>query len=165
MELHLSSHRGEARTPDWSVAAVSGFAAGALLMVLELLLSVATGSNPWFTSHRIAAIAMGPDLLRSADFSIGIVALALVTHYVLGIVFALILCSVIAPFHLDSSLGMALLAGAVFGLLLYLFNFYGMVRYFPWFAEMRGMATLAVHLIFGMSTAAMYWKWERQERH
>jgi hypothetical protein len=55
MELHMHSHRWEQRMPDWTVAAVSGFAAGAVLMVLELLWStIIQGTSPWVTSHMIA---------------------------------------------------------------------------------------------------------------
>jgi hypothetical protein len=162
MELHMHSHHMEHRLPDWPAAAVSGFAAGAVVMVLELLWSsIFTDTSPWATSHMIAAIVMGPDTLQSTTFSVGIVAVALATHYVLGIVLALILAAIIAPFHFDSSIGMVLLTGAVFGLVVYLFNFYGMVRFFSWFADMRGWATFAAHLVFGMSAAIIYWKLER----
>jgi hypothetical protein len=165
MELHLQTHRWEQRTPDWTVAAVSGFAAGAVLMVLELLWSsIVLGISPWQISHMIAALVMGPDALQSADFNLMIVATALVTHYVLGIAFALILSAIMVPFHFDSSLGLALLTGAVFGLAMYLFNFYGMARFFPWFMEMRGWSTLVAHAIFGMIVAAMYWKLEQVEK-
>jgi hypothetical protein len=58
---------------------------------------------------------------------------------------------------------MMLAAGAVFGLAIYLINFYGMVRMFPWFVDLRGWATLVAHLIFGMSTAAMYWQLQRSD--
>lgn len=167
MELHMHSHRWAQRMPDWPAAAVAGFAAGAILMVLELFWStLIADASPWVVSHKIAAIAMGPAALQSTDFSfsLGVVAAALVTHYVLGIVLGLVLAAVIAPFHLDSSLGMVLLTGAVFGLAIYLLNFYGMIRFFPWFADMRGWATLAAHLIFGMAAAAMYWNFERVDR-
>ncbi|MFC7299912.1 hypothetical protein [Herminiimonas aquatilis] len=165
MELHMHSHRWEQRSPDWTVAAVSGFAAGAVLMVLELLWStVIMGASPWETSHMVAAIVMGQDVLQSTDFNLTIVAVALITHYVLGVVFALILATVMASFHFDSSVGMALLVGAIFGLLIYLFNFYGMVRFFSWFSEMRSWATVVAHAIFGMVVAAMYWKLEQAEK-
>lgn len=165
MELHMHTHRWEQRNPDWTVAAVSGFAAGAVLMVLELLWStIIMGGNPWETSHMVAAIVMGQDALQSTNFNLMIVAVALITHYVLGIVFALILSAMIVSFRLDSSLGMVLLSGAVFGIVMYLFNFYGMVRFFSWFAEMRGWATVVTHVIFGMLVAAMYWKLEQVER-
>jgi hypothetical protein len=99
--------------------------------------------------------------MQSSTFSVGVVAVALATHYVLGIVLGLILAAIVAPFHFDSSIGMILLTGAVFGLAVYLFNFYGMARFFTWFNDMRGWATMVAHLIFGMSAAIIYWKLER----
>lgn len=165
MELHMHTHRWVQRSPDWRVAAVAGFAAGAVLMVLELLWStIIMGSSPWETSHMVAAIVMGQDALQSTDFNLMIVAVALITHYVLGIAFALILSAMLVSFRFDSSIGMVLLSGAVFGVVMYLFNFYGMVRFFSWFAEMRGWATVVAHVIFGMLVAAMYWKLEQVER-
>ncbi|MBF8178701.1 MAG: hypothetical protein K2Y13_12375 [Burkholderiaceae bacterium] len=165
MELHMHSHRWEQRMPDWTVAAVSGFAAGAVLMVLELLWStIIQGTSPWVTSHMIAAIVLGRDALQSTDFSLEVVSVALVTHYVLGIGLGLVLAAIIVPFRFDSSIGMVLLTGAVFGVLVYLFNFYGMVRFFSWFTEMRGWTTMLAHVIFGMVAAAMYWKLEQTER-
>ncbi|PUA18503.1 hypothetical protein [Glaciimonas sp. PCH181] len=163
MELHMHSHHLESRRPDWAAAAVSGFVGGAVLMVLELLWSsLIVGASPWAMSHMISAIVMGRDVLQSTDFSVGVVATALITHYVLGIIFGLILCAIIAPFHLDSSIGMILLTGMVFGVVLYVFNFYGMAKFFPWFAEMRGWSALLTHLIFGLVSAAMYWTLERR---
>lgn len=164
MELHMHSHRLEARVPDWPAAAVAGFVAGAVLMVLELLwASMMPGASPWITSHKIAAIVMGQDVLQTTGFSVGVVAVALATHYVLGILFGIVLAAIIAPFHFDSSSGMVLLVGAVFGVLIYLFDFYGMVRLFSWFADMRGWATFIAHLIFGMAAAIMYWQLERPQ--
>lgn len=165
MELHMHTHRWVQRSPDWTVAAVAGFSAGAVLMVLELLWStVIMGSSPWETSHMVAAIVMGQDALQSTDFNLMIVAVALITHYVLGIAFALILSAMLVSFRFDSSIGMVLLSGAVFGVVMYLFNFYGMVRFFSWFAEMRGWATVVAQVIFGMLVAAMYWKLEQVEK-
>jgi hypothetical protein len=162
MELHMQSHHLEARVPDWPAAAVAGFVAGAVLMVLELIWAILTpGASPWVTSHKIAAIVLGPGALQSSDFSIGVVALALATHYVLGIAFGIVLAAIIAPFHFDSSAGMLVLVGAVFGALIYLFDFYGMARVFPWFADMRNWETFVAHLVFGITAALMYWQLER----
>lgn len=164
MELQAHTHHWVRRTPDWRAAAVAGFAAGAILMVLELFWSVwGAGGSPWEIPHMIAAIVMGPEGLASPGFDLGVVALALVTHYVLGIVFGLALGAVMAPFRLDSSAGMALTIGGAFGLLLYLLNFFLLAVWFPWFAEIRGAATLIAHLIFGMSASFLYWKLERDD--
>lgn len=163
MEL-LHSHRWVRREPDWAAASVAGFLAGAVLMVLELIWSVAvSNTSPWATTHMIAALLMGPDVLHSAEFSVSVVAVALLTHYVLGVFFALILAIIIAPFHFDSSAGMVLAVGAVFGLVLYWFNFYGVARFFTWFEEMRGWTSVAAHLVFGMVAALAYWKLERPQ--
>lgn len=165
MELHMHSHRWEARTPDWTAAAVSGFVAGAMLMVLEFFWStMVLNVSPWAISHMVAAIVAGPQALQTADFSYFIVGIALVTHYALGVVFGMILAGIIAPFHFDSSTGMVLLVGAVFGLCLYLFNFYGMHRLFPWFGEIRGAATLLSQILFGMASALLYMKLERRDK-
>lgn len=165
MELHMHSHRWEQRMPNWTVAAVSGFAAGAVLMILELLWStVIMGASPWAISNMVAAIVLGPDTLQAtADFSLPIVATALVIHYVLGIALGLILAAILMPFHFDSSIGMATLTGAVFGIVVYIFNFYGMSHVFFWFAGMRGVAALLAHVIFGVTAAAMYWKFSQTE--
>lgn len=162
MELHMRSHHWEARQPDWPAAAVAGFIAGAFLMMLELLWLAAIDVSPWSITYKIAGIVMKGLPLDSMELNIIVVAVALATHYVLGIVFGMILAAIIAPFHFDSSIGMVLTVGAVFGLLLYAFNFYGMVYFFSWFAAMRDITTLVAHLIFGMAAAFSYWKLERR---
>jgi uncharacterized membrane protein len=164
MELHMQSHHYVRRQPDWTAAAVSGLAAGALLLVLELFWSsMVSGVNPWVATRMIAGILMGQDVLQSATFTVGTVAAALVIHFVLGALLGMILAAIIAPFTLDSSLGMAMLAGAVFGLVVYFFNFYVMTRAFHWFVEVRGWHTFIGHLIFGMAAAACYWKLESKD--
>jgi ribose/xylose/arabinose/galactoside ABC-type transport system permease subunit len=161
MALYMPSTRSR-RLPDWPAAAVAGLAAGAVLMVLELFWStLVSGDSPWLASHMIAAIVMGPDVLQTSHFSLYIVAVALAAHYVLGTLFGLLLAAIMVPLHLASHVATVALAGAVFGGALYLLNFYGMVQFFPWFASWRGAATLATHLLFGITAALLYWKLDR----
>lgn len=161
MELRMHTHRWEARLPDWAAATAAGFGAGGILMLLEIIMAAATGRDPWLMSHLIAAMALGWDALRTSGYSLGIVTWALVIHYVLGMAFGVMLAALIAPFHFDSSTGMVLLAGAVFGLLLYGLDFYGMSGAFTWFRELRGWSTAIAHVVFGMSAAFIYLKLER----
>ena len=94
MELQVNSHRWERRLPDWAAAAVAGFAAGAVVMVLELLWATfVLGTSPWAGSHRIAAIVTGQDTVNSTDFNVGVVATSLVIHYALGLVYGVILAA------------------------------------------------------------------------
>jgi hypothetical protein len=163
MEAHSHLIRWERRTPDWTVAAVSGFAAGAVLMVLDIIWSTFYAGGPWRTAHMIAPIFVGPEAWQTSDFgfSIAVVGVSLVAHYVLGIVFGLVLATIMASFHLDENAGLALVTGAVFGIVLYVINFYGMARMFPWLAEMRGWPHFSAHLVFGIVAALLYWKLER----
>jgi hypothetical protein len=163
MELPLGSLHWERRAPNWVVAAVSGFAAGAVLMVLDLAWSTITDTaGLWRTSHMIAPIFLGADAVRSTEFNFRpeVVTIALIVHYAVGIVFGLILAAVMAPLHLDATVRRAVVTGAVFGLILYVVNFFGMVRFFPWLVDLRGWATIAAHVVFGIVAALLYWKFE-----
>lgn len=158
MELGLHRSRGwTRRRPDWAAAVGAGVVGGAVLMVLDLLWSaLVTGDSPWRTSRLIAAIVMGPDTLQADDFAFGIVAVALVTHYVLGIVFALVLAWIVAALHWEASLGMQEVIGAVFGTVLYVVDFHVMTLVFPWLAELRGWPTYLAHLVFGVTLVVVY---------
>src|SRR5574341_1640876 len=164
MELRAHAHDWTRRMPDWMAAAIAGFAAGAVLMVLELLwVASSWGASPWQTTHMVAALVMGRGSLESTGFSLDTVLVALLTHYVLGIVFGLVLALLISSFRLDSSRGVVLTAGGVFGAVLYLFNFHAMSYAFGWITDLRGWATFIGHIVFGMTAAGLYWKFEREE--
>lgn len=62
---------------------------------------------------------------------------------VLGIVFALI------AGRLSMSNGALVAVGALFGLAVYLVNFYGFTAVFPWFEMTRNWITIVSHLVFG----------------
>jgi hypothetical protein len=153
----------ERRTADWPAAAVAGLAAGAILMMLDLFWSIAvTEAGPWAAPRMIAAIVMGPQVLQSSGFDVSVVALALLAHYAFGISGGIALAAISTLLRFDSTLALAALTGAAFGAALYLFNFYGMSNFFPWFGEVRGWPTFLINLIFGVSAAVLYWKLERR---
>lgn len=158
MDLHLGSQHWKAHRPVWRAAAVAGLIGGATLMVLELLWSATSGASPWIITNQIAGIGLGADIARSADFSASVVAVALVIHYALGVVFGCILAAMLSLLHLEDRPGMEVAAGAVFGTLLYIVGFYGMASLYPWFADLRGLETYIGQVIFGMVVAFTYWK-------
>lgn len=164
MDLHLNRHHMHMRMPHWPAAIASGIVAGAALMVLELLWSTTTlGNSPWQISHKIAAITMGSGVANGTEFSVLVVGVALITHYVLGVLFAAVLALIVESMHIAENVGAVLFAGALFGLLLYVFNFYVMSGLFPWFAELRSWAAVMGHLLFGMIAAGMYLRLEWKE--
>ncbi|AJP57054.1 hypothetical protein UC34_08670 [Pandoraea vervacti] len=159
MELHLSSHRYTHRSPDWAAAAVAGFVACAFFSAVEMLMVLlVTGQSPWVPPRMVAAIVFGPGILNQpATFDVSIVAMALLVHAAIGVVLGIVLGAIIAPFRLDSDIVTVSIAGGVFGLVVYIVNFYVMTQIFPWFMESRGWAMLAGHLIFGAFAGYMYW--------
>jgi hypothetical protein len=164
MELRLHAHPWAWRAPDWRAAAAAGLAAGAVLMVLELLWAASmTQDAPWRIPQLVAALALGPGILDRAPDALGpsVVWAALLTHYVLGMLFGLVLGSIIAGFRYETDLGMVQTIGAAFGFGLYLLNFHLLTWALPWFAELRGWGTLLAHLVFGVVAAVLYWKLAR----
>ncbi|AFT90036.1 hypothetical protein BUPH_08334 (plasmid) [Paraburkholderia phenoliruptrix BR3459a] len=156
MELHIHSHHFDRRMPEWPAALIDGCVAGAVFLVIELFAMRVAGQSLWVPLRMIAAIPMGRDALQAAPFAPGVVAVALVTHFALSILFAVILAVIMAPFSLDSSVGLASLVGVVFGVLLYVINFHGMTYVFPWFADARGWVSFLNHIVFGLVAADTY---------
>ena len=164
MDTLLSLRRSHARATDWAAAAVSGFAAGAVLMVLDLVWSsIFNAHGPWRTSHMIAPLFIGTDILRTTGyaFNVWVVSIALATHYVLGVAFGVVMAAIMVRVHADATPGRAAAAGGILGLVLYIVNFEGLTQFFPWLVELRGGETLAAHVVFGLVAALLYWRLKR----
>ncbi|ASW03379.1 hypothetical protein CJU94_34920 (plasmid) [Paraburkholderia aromaticivorans] len=163
MELHMDSHHFTHGHPDWRAAVLAGVIAGVVFLALGVvLMALMTGASLLEPPRMVAAIMLGRGALQSPQaFSIGIVFAAFVVHFALAIVFALVLGLIMTSFNLDSSMGMASLAGGAFAVVVYLINFYGMTQFFPWFAEARNWSSLFVHIVFGIVAANMYMRLER----
>ena len=148
------SHKTHARTIDWSAAVWAGIISGAIFMMLEMLMvPLFLGGSAWAPPRMIAAIAMGKEVLPPpATFDLGILMMAMVVHFALSILFALVL----APMIVRLGFGAALAVGAAFGLALYLINFYGMTALFPWFAMARNWVSIFAHVMFGLIAAWWY---------
>ncbi|TDX22140.1 hypothetical protein DFO67_13123 [Modicisalibacter xianhensis] len=149
MKSLMGEHRLSGKGIVWS-----GLLAGIVFMMLEMLMVWAfLGNSPWGPPRMIAAIVMGRDVLPPpANFAIGIMMLAMAIHFMLSWVYALVYGWVFGGLKL----GMALLAGAVFGLAIYLLNFYGFTAVWPWFANARTWISIFAHLMFGIVLAGSY---------
>lgn len=148
------SHDTHARTMDWSAAVWAGVVAGAIFMMLEMIMvPVFMEGSPWGPPRMIAAMVMGEGVLPPpATFDLMILMVAMVVHFVLSIVFALVLALLIARL----GFGAALAVGAAYGLALYVVNFYGMTAIFPWFAMARNWVSIFAHVMFGLIAAWWY---------
>lgn len=131
-------------------AIIAGLIAGAVFMMLEMIMvPVFIGGSPWAPPRMIAAIILGKHVLpmppQSAKFDFGVMMVAMILHFMMSIIYAIIigwLCK-------DLSVGTSIFLGAVIGLIIYLINFYGFTVVFPWFAMARTWVSVFSHIMFG----------------
>jgi len=143
----------------FKTAIKAGVIAGAVFMMLEMIMvPVFMGDSPWAPPRMIAAIILGKSVLPMPDqpvtFDFGVMLAAMVLHFMLSIIYAIIigwLCRKL-------SMGTSILIGAVFGLAIYIINFYGFTALFPWFAMARNWISIFSHIMFGIIAALAFKK-------
>lgn len=142
------------RTVSWSAAVWAGIIAGAVFLVLEMLMvPLFAAGSPWGPPRMIAAIVMGQGVLPPpATFDLGVVMAAMAVHFLLSIAYALVLASIV--YWMSS--GGAMSVGGLFGFVLYVVNFHFFTEFFPWFANARNWITFFAHVMFGIVAAAAY---------
>jgi uncharacterized membrane protein YagU involved in acid resistance len=139
----------------WGTAAWAGLVGGLVFMMMEMLLVwLAMGQSPWGPPRMIAAMVMGKDVLPPpATFSAVIMMVAMAVHFMLSVVYGLVLGAIIH--RMDK--GAALATGAVVGLVVYFVNFHLVTSViFPWFAMAQNWVSVLSHVVFGVVIAAVY---------
>jgi hypothetical protein len=140
---------------DWRSALWAGLIAGAVFMMMEMTLVALAGMGFWAPPRMIAAMALGPSVLPPPPtFDLGVFMVAMAIHFVLSIAYAFAFAGAISRWDLE--IGMSIVAGAVFGLILYVVNFYAFTGLFPWFADARGWIGIISHAVFGAVLAWTY---------
>lgn len=140
----------------WGSAVWAGIIGGAVFMMAEMIMVwMFLGQSPWGPPRMIAAMLMGREVLPPpASFALAPMVVAMIIHFMLSIVYGLVLGRIV---H-GRGMGAALVIGAIFGLVaVYLVNFYVIApMLFPWFTEARNWVTLTAHVLFGAVVAGAY---------
>jgi uncharacterized membrane protein YagU involved in acid resistance len=103
----------------------------------------------------MAAIVIGQEVLPPpATFDAGVFIVAMIVHFVLSLIYALIFAWIVSRWQVTMTA--AAIGGLVFGLVIYAVNFYGFTAVFPWFAEARNWIAILSHAIFGLTLGAVY---------
>jgi uncharacterized membrane protein YagU involved in acid resistance len=140
---------------DWKAAVWAGLIAGAVFMMVEMLMVMFfMGQSPWGPPRMIAAMIMGKGVLPPpGSFDMGIVTTAMMIHFALSVVYGLVFGWIV---HRLSGVN-ATLIGAVFGLAIYFINFHLIAPVmFPWFTMAQNWVSVVAHLIFGLALGASY---------
>lgn len=145
------------RLRHWEIILYTGVAAGIAATVVQVLLWLAFAApfpDVLFRDARLtAALVLGSRVLPPPDsFDASVWLVATFIHFALSIAYAALL----GPLASRLSGIRALLAGAVFGMALYVVNLYGFSAVFPWFAQARGGIAAAAHVAFGVSAVVVY---------
>jgi hypothetical protein len=143
----------------WKAAVLAGLVAGAVFLMLEMAMVAMTGDSPWGPPRMMAAIVLGKGVLPPpATFDMMIMVVAMAVHFMLSVLFGLVLAVGVALTRQRPSLGVAVLIGSVLGLMIYVVSFYGFTVLFPWFAMARNLISVVGHIVFGAVLAWVYVK-------
>ena len=151
----MTSLRTEVRhLMDWKAAVIAGLIAGAVfLLVLLIAYPLATGGTPWTIFRFIGAMVLGEAVLPPpTTFDAGVVVTAVLIHFTLSILYTLVLAFIVHRWGILISI----LGGALFGLALYLINFFTFTMFFAWFYPARAWPFSLVHILFGAVAGGIY---------
>jgi hypothetical protein len=139
---------------DWKAAVIAGIIAGAVfLLVLLITYPLATGGTPWTIFRFIGAIVLGEAVLPPpTTFDAGVVVTAVLIHFTLAVLYTLVLACIVHRWGILISI----LGGALFGLALYLINFFTFTMFFAWFYPARAWPFSLVHILFGAVAGGIY---------
>ncbi|MEO8331874.1 MAG: sodium:proline symporter [Gallionella sp.] len=144
------------------LAVYAGIVAGVAATVVQIALWAGfTNDLPWvlYRDARLtAAILMGREVLPPpAVFAWDVMLAATLVHFALAILYSMVLACFISRLGTMRSL----LAGILYGLVLYGINMHGFTIVFPWFSVVRDWITIVTHAVFGAAMAGAYMKLNR----
>ena len=139
---------------DWRAACWSGLIAGAISLLVNFFITpVLIGGNVWVVVRLFASIVLGDQVLAPpATFDLSALLVALITHFVLSVLYAMLIAYIVHRGGLITGI----IGGALLGLALYSINFYTLTFFFPWFFAMRNGVFIAAHLLFGALAGGIY---------
>ncbi|MFO7662317.1 MAG: hypothetical protein R6X18_06960 [Chloroflexota bacterium] len=144
---------------DWRAAVIAGLIAGGLTMLLWMLLwGVGTGGSLWTPFHHLSAIVLGEEVLTPSLSPVWPVVLSgMIVHLILAVFYTIILAFIIHRWGLV----VGIIGGALFGLALYIINYYTFSWIYPWFYPMRSWIAFTGHIFFGAVAGGLYELLER----
>jgi len=138
--------------------AIAGLAGGVAMAVVAALLSASMGQDIWHEPKRIAAIVYGPTALAAAGFDLGPVLLGSLLHLfvsaLLGAIFGIVTRRWL---HLTSDFGTPVMAGLVYGLLIWMAAYFVVLPLFdPALLEVYPPAFIIQHVTYGIVLGLVY---------
>jgi hypothetical protein len=139
------------RNVTWRAIPFAGLAAGTAHLLVNLILTpVMLDVQPGVPLRYMGSLVLGEGALTEP----GILPLAVgvVVHYVLSILFALLIAIVVHRWGLL----VGIVGGALLGLAIYAINFYTMTLFFDWMFAINSSVAVIAHLVFGAVAGGVY---------
>ena len=137
--------------------AQAGFAGGIAMILSAALLAGVKGYDIWFQLKSIAGLVLGPSAIAQTGFVAGPVLLGLALHLalaaLLGAIFAI---GMRQGLRLPSDFGVPVVAGLVFGLLIWLGAFLALPAVLPQLIAVYAPAFIIQHIVYGTVTGLVY---------
>jgi hypothetical protein len=138
---------------DWRAAVIAGIFAGIAFQLIMMVLSpTIVGHNTFYMPRLTAAIVLGRSTLPPATMTASSVVIGLFVHFVLSILFTMLLAFLIHRWGII----VGILGGALFGLALYAINFWTLTYFFDWFFAARTWLFVLAHILFGAVGGGVY---------
>jgi hypothetical protein len=145
---------------DWTAALWAGLIAGLVFLAVWLGLVALGGGSIWGPVNATASILLGVDAVGwPPRFSPSLLIVGLLVHFAVSIVATLVLAWIVHRWTLLP----ALIAGALYGLVLYVSNILGWAEWFWVFNLFQDWATAIAMTVFGVVAAWAYKVLERTE--
>ena len=139
------------RHVTWRAVLISGLVAGTLFLLTDVVLAPAIlNVNASLTLRYFAALVLGSKVLTQTGSSILIT--GIIVHYVLSLLFALVISVVVHRWGLV----VGIIGGAILGVAIYGINLYTVTLLFPWFFAINSTVILLCHAIFGAVAGGVY---------
>lgn len=139
------------RNVAWRAIPFAGLIAGTVFLVMMLVLSpLLLQIDPTITLRYFASLVMGTDALVTDNASLLLV--GIVVHYVLSIIFTLVIAIVVHQWGLM----VGIIGGAILGLSFYGINLYMGTLIFDWFFAINSSLLIISHVVFGAVAGGIY---------
>src|SRR4051812_18766790 len=125
------------RHVTWRAVLISGLVAGTLFLLADLIFApIVTNVSAALTLRYFAALVLGSKVLTQTGTSVLIT--GIIVHYVLSLVFALVIALVVHRWGLL----VGIIGGAILGVAFYGINLYTVTLLFPWFFAINSTVIL-----------------------
>ena len=139
------------RNVTWRAIPVAGIVAGTVFLLINMIFNpILYEIDAFFILQYFGSLVLGTDALLESSMTVLIV--GAIVHYLLSILFTLVISIVIHRWGLL----IGIIGGGLLGLALYAINFYTMTVFFEWMFAINNTLIVISHIAFGAVAGGIY---------